>query len=91
MMLFVFDVASDQYEVFLVMFSINEQTDWEIYQKAMDRLNTYSQNAMVYVLVHKMDKIRSEQKKSVAIDYQFLYRNQSFTERKQKHFLKESQ
>lgn len=91
MMLFVFDVASDQYEVFLVMFSINEQTDWEIYQKAMDRLNTYSQNAMVYVLVHKMDKIRSEQKKSVAIDYQFLHRNQSFTERKQKHFLKESQ
>lgn len=41
----------------------------------MDRLNTYSQNAMVYVLVHKMDKIRSEQKKSVAIDYQFLHRN----------------
>lgn len=41
----------------------------------MDRLNTYSQNAMVYVLVHKMDKIRSEQKKSVVIDYQVLHRN----------------
>ena len=31
----------------------------------MERLNTYSSNALVYVLVHKMDKIKSDEKKNV--------------------------
>ncbi|KAK8833212.1 hypothetical protein WA577_002826 [Blastocystis sp. JDR] len=54
MMLFVFDVASEQTAV----------TDWIIYQKAIDRITTYSPDALIYVLVHKMDKISSDQKKS---------------------------
>ena len=51
----------------------------------MERLNTYSSNALVYVLVHKMDKIRSEQKKSVFYRVRIItYRNWTFTEIRQK-------
>ncbi|KNB45593.1 hypothetical protein JH06_1809 [Blastocystis sp. subtype 4] len=53
MMLFVFDVASEQYEM-----------DWKIYQQAMEKLGIYSPNSLVYVLVHKMDKIPSDMKRS---------------------------
>ncbi|KAK8808052.1 hypothetical protein WA588_006537, partial [Blastocystis sp. NMH] len=52
-MLFVFNVASEQYE-----------TDWKIYQQAIEKIGMYSPNALVYVLVHKMDKIPTDQKKA---------------------------
>lgn len=42
-----------------------EQTDWSIYQKAIDKITAYSPYALIYVLVHKMDKIASEQRQSV--------------------------
>ena len=42
-----------------------EQTDWSIYQKAIDKITAYSPDALIYVLIHKMDKIASEQSQSV--------------------------
>ena len=42
-----------------------EKTDWSIYQKAIDKITAYSPDALIYVLVHKMDKISSEQRQSV--------------------------
>lgn len=39
--------------------------DWKIYQQAMEKLGIYSPNSLVYVLVHKMDKIPSDMKRSV--------------------------
>ena len=41
--------------------------DWKIYQQAMEKLGIYSPNSLVYVLVHKMDKISSDMKRSVGL------------------------
>ena len=43
------------------------QTDWKIYQQAIEKIGLYSPNALVYVLVHKMDKIPTDQKKAVCL------------------------
>ena len=63
-MLFVFNVASEQYEVGIYGWN-HQQTDWKIYQQAIEKIGMYSPNALVYVLVHKMDKIPTDQKKAV--------------------------
>lgn len=63
-MLFVFNVASEQYEVGICGWS-HGQTDWKIYQQAIEKIGMYSPSALVYVLVHKMDKIPTDQKKAV--------------------------
>ena len=65
-MLFVFNVASEQYEVCLCWWG-DLQTDWKIYQQAIEKIGLYSPNALVYVLVHKMDKIPTDQKKAVCL------------------------
>lgn len=45
--------------------------DWKIYQQAMEKLSIYSPHSLVYVLVHKMDKIQSDMKRSVGLPLVF--------------------
>lgn len=54
MLIYVFDVESREFN-----------TDLQFYSSVIDALKTYSKDAKIFCLIHKMDLIQSEQRERV--------------------------